>query len=87
MATFHLPALPQCATWVWTDGSASGGVTDGGAGVLIERPDGAEHEIRTPAGRLCSSFRAEMVALQAALSYLRDNPAHEDDPIVVCTDS
>ena len=28
-----------------------------------------------------------MVALQAALSYLRDNPAHEDDPIVVCTDS
>ena len=87
VATFHLAALPQCATWVWTDGSASGGVTDGGAGVFIERPDGAEQEIRTPAGRLCSSFRAEMVALQAALSYLQDNPAHEDDPIVVCINS
>ena len=87
VATFHLAALPQCATWAWTDGSASGGVTDGGAGVFIERPDGAEHEIRTPAGRLCSSFRAETVALQAALSHLRDNPEHEDDPIVVCTDS
>ena len=24
-ADLHLGALPQCATWVWTDGSATGG--------------------------------------------------------------
>ena len=42
-ASQHLAALPQCATWVWTDGSATGGVTNGGAGALIEWPDGDEH--------------------------------------------
>ena len=87
LATLHLTALPQCATWVWTDSSATGGVSDGGAGAFIERPDGAEHEVRTPAGRLCSSYRAEMVALQSALAYMMDNPAHDEYPIVVCTDS
>ncbi|KAF0305787.1 Paired amphipathic helix protein Sin3a [Amphibalanus amphitrite] len=30
----------KCATWCWTDGSASGGITDGGAGALMKRPDG-----------------------------------------------
>ena len=35
-----LAALPQCATWVWTDGSAEGEVTNGGAGALIDFPDG-----------------------------------------------
>ena len=36
---------------------------------------------------LCSSFRAELIALQAALKHLLEFPAHEEDPIVVCTDS
>ena len=87
VTSLHLAALPQCATWVWTDGSTTGGVLNGGTGVLIERPDGEIDEIRTPAGHLCSSFRAEMTALQAALRYLLENPAHEEDPVVVCTDS
>ena len=52
----------------------------------IIRPDGEEHEIRRPAGRLCSSFRTKLIALQAALKHLLF-PAHEEDPIVVCTDS
>ena len=30
---------------------------------------------------------AEMLAPHSALSHLRENPAHVDDPIVVCTDS
>ena len=86
-ASQHLAALPQCATWVWTDGSATDGVTNGGTGALIEWPDGGELEVRTPAGSICSSFRAEMLALHSALSHLRENPAHTEDPIVVCTDS
>ncbi|KAF0304847.1 putative RNA-directed DNA polymerase from transposon BS [Amphibalanus amphitrite] len=79
--------LRACATWCWTDGSASGGITDGGAGAFIERPDGEVTELRIAAGRLCSSYRAEMIALQAAADYLTDNPAHEEDPIIFCTDS
>ncbi|XP_043207002.1 uncharacterized protein LOC122373221 [Amphibalanus amphitrite] len=86
-ATLHLASLPQCATWCWTDGSASGGITDGGAGAFIERPDGEVTKLRIAAGRLCSSYRAEMIALQAAADYLTDNPAHEEDPIIFCTDS
>ena len=86
-ATLHLAALPQCATWIWTDGSADAGVKNGGAGALIVRPDGETHELRRPAGRICSSFRAEMIALQAALRFLIENPAHTEDPVVCCTDS
>ena len=88
-AAAHLESLPQQATWVWTDGSATAGVLDGGAGVLIEWPDGSTHEISAPAGALCSSYRAEIVALREALGYLRDHPAHTDSEslIVVCTDS
>ena len=83
----HLAALPQCVTWVWSDVSVTEGVTNGGAGALIIWPDGEELEIRSPAGRLCSSYRAEMVALNAALTHLLKNPTHVEDPIVTCRDS
>ncbi|XP_043215485.1 uncharacterized protein LOC122378438 [Amphibalanus amphitrite] len=83
----HLAALPQCATWVWTDGSATDGVLNGGAGALIVWLDGEERSVRAPAGRLYSSFRAETVTLQAALSFLLGNPLHADEPVVICTDS
>lgn len=83
----HLASLPQCATWVWTDGSASGGVHDGGAGALVIFTDDQREELRAPAGSLCSSFRAEMTALQTALNFLSAHPGLEDDPIVICTDS
>ena len=87
IAAAHLASLPQCATWIWTDGSADTGVLNGGAGVYIEEPDAEEHCLRAPAGALCSSYRAELVALHTALKHLQEHPAHEADPIVVCTDS
>ena len=86
-ATMHLGSLPQCATWVWSDGSADGGILSGGAGIAIEDPDGECQELRAPAGKLCSSFRAEMVALKTALDHLVEHPSHPDLPIVICTDS
>ena len=43
--------------------------------------------ICTPAGRLSTSYRAEMVALQSALALLISSPALDDDPVVICTDS
>ena len=42
--------------------------------------------IRTPAGRLSYSYRAEMVALQFALAQLISSPALDEDPVVICTD-
>ena len=87
VALFHLTALPQCAIWVWTDGSADDVVLNGGAGAFIEEPGVESHEIRVPAGKLCSSFRVEMFALQVALSFHLEHPAHLDEPIVICTDS
>ena len=86
-AALCLASLPQCATWVWTDGSAEGGVLNGGAGVLIEWPDDTSQELRAPAGGLCSSYRAELMALRAALQHLLQHPAHEEDPVIFCTDS
>lgn len=86
-AETFLAGLPQRATWVWTDGAAVSGTSSGGAGALIVFPDDEAVELREAAGNLCSSFRAEMVALRAALKYLRDHPAYTDDPIVLCTDS
>ncbi|KAF0307979.1 putative RNA-directed DNA polymerase from transposon BS [Amphibalanus amphitrite] len=85
-ASHHLAGLPQCATWVWTDGSATEGVTNGGAGALIVWPDDETAEIRTPAGRICSSYRAEMVALRAALNHLLEHPAHTEDPLFTFAD-
>ena len=50
-------------------------------------PDGETRELRAAAGRLCSSYAAEMVALNTALAHLLAQPAHTRDPVVVCTDS
>lgn len=88
VAERHLSALPQCATWIWTDGSADGGVLNGGAGALVVRPEGDEAEVRVPAGSLCSSFRVEMFALDAALTFLTEHLDEDPgDPVVFCTDS
>ena len=55
-------------------------------GAVIVWPDG-EEELKTPAGRYCSSYRAEMLALASGLERLLDNPQDRDTPIVICTDS
>ena len=84
----HLATLPEDAVWIWSDGSAEGGVTAGGSGALIVLPSGEEQELRAPAGRVCSSTRAELVALRVALDEVQRieaDPAGR--PIVACTDS
>ena len=81
------------ATWVWSDGSADGGTARGGGGALIVPPAGTEHSIRTPAGALCSSTRAELVALRAALEELAtldptpDQDCYPDATTIICLDS
>ena len=83
-----LDPLPPHATWVWSDGSAEGGVSLGGGGATITYPSGATHEVRVAAGQLCSSTRAELCALKAALDAVLDTDDEPPTaPIIVCTDS
>ena len=48
----RLAELPSEATWIWSDGSASGGVMDGGGGAIISFPSGDTREVRVAAGSL-----------------------------------
>ena len=56
----HLATRPADAVWVWSDGSAEGGVSAGGSGALSVLPTGVEQELRAPAGNVCSSTRTEL---------------------------
>ncbi|KAF0305651.1 Ribonuclease H [Amphibalanus amphitrite] len=79
--------LPPEAVWVWSDGSAEGGVENGGGGALLRPPNGDDLEVRVPAGRFCSSTRAELTALLAALEAAAELPGCRGVPVVACLDS
>ena len=87
MAEERIRELPEDAVWIWSDGSADAGVANGGGGALLCAPAGENWEIRVPAGRLCSSTRAELIALLAALEAAAELPGCEGLPVVACLDS
>lgn len=81
---------------VYTDGSAVDATTNGGAGVVVytrrRSPDDTvsrreSHASSTAAGRFCSSYRAEMTALEDGLQYIYDRPRLDCKKIVILTDS
>ena len=51
---------------VYTDGSATNAVMNGGAGVLICTPEGERQELGAPTGKHCSNYSAEVQALMTA---------------------
>ena len=53
-------------THVYTDGSAEEGMKNGGSGVYIRYPDGDTTSLSVPGGLQCSSYRAEIQALNSA---------------------
>jgi ribonuclease HI len=58
---------------IFTDGSTSGRQSNGGAGfVALDRNDNVVHEECKPAGKLCSSFDGECVAVLAALQWIKN---------------
>lgn len=59
-------------------------MTNGGGGALILTTDVEEWELRVPAGQLCSSTRAELVALLAALDAVTEMPRRSDWPVIAC---
>ena len=60
---------------IFTDGHATDGVEDRGAGAVIFRGETKLRRIRTPAGRWTSSYRAEMTTLESALVFLQEAAA------------
>ena len=60
---------PETWTHVYTDGTATKAITDGGAGIIIQYPIGATHTASSATGNDCTNYRAETEALkQAAIS-------------------
>ena len=62
-------------------------MTRGGSGAVIVWPNDETEELRAPAGQLCSSFRAEMLALVTGLEALTERDVEGDLPIIICSDS
>ena len=75
---------------IYTDGSTDGNQENGGAGVFITNADG-ENVLRlsAPAGKYCSSYSGECVALLHALNWICEEEQNWTQPeeILICTDS
>ena len=64
------------------------GVTQGSGGATITIPSGEVRELLVRAGQYCSSTRAELFALKAALECVAGLSGEQAaGPVVVCTDS
>jgi ribonuclease HI len=77
MTSTKLENNPSFDWGIYTDGSAKGSNKNGGAAVVITTGSVAEpivaHRLLYPAGRWCSSFQTEMVAINIALAWLIEN--------------
>ncbi len=74
---------------IYTDGSASAGTKDGGAGVIVTRGDPAAPTILHPShlrgAAFTSSFAEEAAAMQVAMEWATTN--HPESSLTICTDS
>ena len=78
---------PQEAwTHVYTDGSATRAVADGGAGILITFPDGETTGCSVATGKHCTNYRAETEALMQAASLVQSTD-HDTHQVVFLTDA
>ena len=80
---------PDCT--IWSDGSAKSGTRDGSGGTLIQlHRENHELETLVPAGSVCSSMRAELVAMLAAFTCLLSLPEESRSlihSVMLCSDS
>ena len=74
----------QTDVTVWTDGSVQENQRNVGAGIfLIDILQNTSHDMKQPAGAICISTRAELVAIETALSNLPESYKN----LVLYTDS
>ena len=72
---------------VYTDGSANEAVRDGGGGIYIEWNDGTTESHSIPTGKYSTNYKAEIVALEHAVSLLLDRDTSALPHIVLLTDA
>ena len=86
-----LALVPDPDYTIWSDGSAKEGTTEGGGGAILElHREGRTIECLAPAGRVCSSTRAELVAMSEALTRLQELPPASSaliKRVLLCSDS
>ena len=88
ITTRHIDLNYPSENWirVYTDGSAEEAVSNGGAGVYIEWPDGTTLERSFPTGKHSSNYKAEAIALEEAADILSSPKSHEQN-VVFLTDA
>ena len=74
-ALLAIDALPPSDVTIWPDGSAKNGFLGGGAVALVQLHGlDRETEVRAAAGAVCSSLRAELMAIREALAVIAGLP-------------
>jgi ribonuclease HI len=75
---------------VYTDGSASGGIRDGGSAAVITRGPGENplpmHIIRSKGAEETSSYEEELQAMEDAVQWIAEE-CGEESLVMICTDS
>ena len=76
-------------TWIriYTDGSATDAIQDGGAGSIIYLPDGDTIESATATGKHCTNYTAEVKALSQGAQAILDIVGNHKEDVVFLTDS
>ena len=76
-------------TWIriYTDGSATDAIQDGGAGSIIYLPDGDTIESATATGKQCTNYAAEVKALSQGAQAILDIVGNHKEDVVFLTDS
>ena len=72
---------------MYTDGSATDAVQDGGAGSIIYLPDGDTIESATATGKHCTNYAAEVKALSQGAQAILDIVGNHKEDVVFLTDS
>ncbi|XP_064648747.1 uncharacterized protein LOC135500960 [Lineus longissimus] len=86
MEHIHMQYPDQKWTHVYTDGSATDAIRDGGGGILIKYKD-EEETIAISTGRYSSNYRAEAVAIEEATKRLKQKRNKTRHRIVIFTDA
>ena len=86
IAMIHEQYPQEAWTHVYTDGSATNAIQDGGAGIAIQHPNGFTETASAATGTQCSNYRAESEALMNAVKMVKDS-VQQSSQVVFLTDA
>jgi ribonuclease HI len=77
---------PESWTHIYTDGSATAAVKDGGAGIYIQHTSGRIDTVSVATGKHCTNYKAEYEAMVTALGMIEET-LEDCWQIVILTDA